>query len=81
MDALAFRVARAVQDALDRNIVRIEAFPVSRCDPDDAQVEEALASAGWPVVTIWECETRDREKLKELLSAALSGRTRRRELS
>lgn len=37
----------------------------------DTAVERALRAAGWDVLIIWQCETRDRTKLAELLSSFL----------
>lgn len=37
----------------------------------DAVVATDLRNKGWRVVTVWECETRDLEKLKEQLVEAL----------
>lgn len=34
----------------------------------DAEHLEALQGAGWSVLTIWECETKDKDALKERLS-------------
>lgn len=44
---------------LDRNIAR------------DAANARALKEAGWTVLTIWECETRDRAGLERMLSEVL----------
>lgn len=38
----------------------------------DAKHEAALESAGWKVLTIWECETRDAEALRRLLEEKLN---------
>ena len=45
----------------------------------DARVRSELVTAGWEVITIWECETRDREVLRDRLASILgpSGRERR----
>jgi len=43
----------------------------------DSATRYALEDAGWNVLTIWECETRDPEKLKDRLTAFL-GPTRAR---
>lgn len=37
----------------------------------DARKENELRAAGWRVEIVWECETRDPEKLKERLRALL----------
>lgn len=39
----------------------------------DAKHREALESAGWQVLTIWECETRDMTVMEERLRRFLSG--------
>lgn len=33
----------------------------------DARQQEELAAQGWTVVTIWECETRDQNRLREII--------------
>lgn len=38
----------------------------------DAEIERALAAAGWRVLTIWECETANGEDLEAKLTRALS---------
>lgn len=40
----------------DRNVAR------------DAKVERLLRDAGWDVITIWECETRDKAELERKLA-------------
>jgi DNA mismatch endonuclease (patch repair protein) len=45
------------QDKFERNVQR------------DREKEQALAKAGWRVLTIWECETRQAETLAEKLRA------------
>lgn len=42
---------------MHRNVVR------------DAAAEEALCAAGWNVVTIWECATRNNQLLVEAVQA------------
>jgi DNA mismatch endonuclease (patch repair protein) len=37
----------------------------------DARNQAALKAAGWEVLTVWECETRDPERLARKLQAAL----------
>jgi DNA mismatch endonuclease (patch repair protein) len=37
----------------------------------DRETESALESLGWKVLTVWECETFDREKLTSILAAFL----------
>jgi DNA mismatch endonuclease (patch repair protein) len=37
----------------------------------DARKEQDLSTLGWRVVTVWECETRDVETLRERLKGAL----------
>lgn len=39
----------------------------------DSAAEVALRSVGWDVTTIWECELKDREKLRSRLKAFVSG--------
>ena len=39
----------------------------------DAQNERALQAAGWSILTIWECETKDREALAVRLIAFIKG--------
>nr|WP_302050519.1 very short patch repair endonuclease [Sphingobium chlorophenolicum] len=46
-------------DKFERNVER------------DRQKEEELQSAGWDVLTIWECETKDMEALRSKLEAWL----------
>lgn len=38
----------------------------------DARQGDQLAEAGWRVLTIWECETRDRDALREYLLSQLA---------
>lgn len=40
----------------------------------DARLSKAAADAGWKTLTIWECETRDREALTKRLVMFLGGR-------
>ena len=37
----------------------------------DAKVVEALAQGGWRILTIWECEMRDRQAIEERLKRFL----------
>lgn len=39
----------------------------------DAAAEEALRAAGWRVVTVWECETRNEVAMFEILRRAMPG--------
>jgi len=39
----------------------------------DSRVENDLRSAGWDVLTIWECQTRSREQVETLLEGFLGG--------
>lgn len=48
------------QDKFDKNVAR------------DAAKQAALVEAGWRVLTIWECETRDQEGLSARLRAHFS---------
>lgn len=41
----------------------------------DARVTTELQSAGWRVVTVWECETKDPVKLPLLLAALINGKS------
>jgi DNA mismatch endonuclease (patch repair protein) len=43
----------------------------------DARVRAELEDAGWSVLTVWECETRDRRVLQRLLKKLRSRRPRR----
>ena len=38
----------------------------------DARNTEALTAAGWEVLIVWECQIRDQEQLKKLLSSFIS---------
>jgi len=38
----------------------------------DAEKESALKALGWRVLTVWECETKDLEKLDTLLAQAIT---------
>lgn len=42
----------------------------------DEEAAKALESSGWRILTVWECETGDPDRLKEFLSARLAGRVR-----
>jgi DNA mismatch endonuclease (patch repair protein) len=42
---------------------------ISRNKERDAGAQEALKSLGWDVLTIWECETRNRSSLDEKLKS------------
>jgi len=48
------------QEKFDRNVER------------DHRKEMELRDAGWDVLTVWECETRDQERLKRKLRDWLS---------
>jgi DNA mismatch endonuclease (patch repair protein) len=37
----------------------------------DAEVERSLRAQGWDVLTVWECETRNADRLSETLKAFL----------
>lgn len=39
----------------------------------DIEARERLETAGWSVLSVWECETKNRDMLFETLSAFLSG--------
>jgi len=39
----------------------------------DRRVEVQLNDAGWKVLTIWECQTRDRSQVRDLLAEFLNG--------
>ena len=40
----------------------------------DIKNEQSLASAGWKVLTVWQCQTKDRNYLESLLSYELAGK-------
>ncbi|KAA2235585.1 very short patch repair endonuclease [Salinarimonas soli] len=50
------------EEKFARNVVR------------DAANERKLRAMGWAVLVIWECETRDRERLAEIIGTFLSER-------
>jgi len=37
----------------------------------DEEVKKQLSNLGWKAITIWECETKDKERLKELINLKL----------
>jgi DNA mismatch endonuclease, patch repair protein len=39
----------------------------------DRRVETELLASGWRVITIWECETKDRATIERMLSGAVIG--------
>lgn len=41
----------------------------------DREVREQLTADGWRVVTVWECETRSRPELEQLLAAYFPGQS------
>ena len=43
----------------------------------DLRSQEALERAGWDCLVVWECETRDRERLKDKIVAFLEGEEQR----
>jgi DNA mismatch endonuclease (patch repair protein) len=51
-------------------------FPKLRRNQErDASVEAGLLKMGWRVITIWECETTDRESVRALVVARLGALT------
>ncbi|EKD80858.1 MAG: DNA mismatch endonuclease vsr [uncultured bacterium] len=40
----------------------------------DIKNEQSLAAAGWKVLTVWQCQTKDRSYLESLLSYELAGK-------
>ena len=53
----------------------------SRNQQRDREVGRALRKAGWQVLTVWECQLRDPEKMRGKLAAFLAGRRRGRGIS
>ncbi|HUN99509.1 MAG TPA: DNA mismatch endonuclease Vsr [Bradyrhizobium sp.] len=47
----------------------------------DGRAEQALATLGWAVLTVWECEAEDPQAIEMLLRKALEGRFRPRRSS